>query len=146
MRNYLNKYMSRVKGGVHALKRRRSILKAAKGFKWGRKSQEKLAKQALIKAWSHMFKGRKEKKRNFRALWQTKIGAATRLAGIKYNQFIDGLNKNNIALDRKILADLAEHQPEVFSKILELSQQKQATKAISPKAPVVESKKITATV
>lgn len=120
--------MSRVKGGVNALKRRRKILKATKGFKWGRKSKERLANQALLKAWTHMYKGRKMKKRNARRLWQTKIGAATRQEGVKYNQFIDGLNKANIALDRKILADLAQHQPETFKKILELSQKAPTTK------------------
>lgn len=110
--------MSRVKGAVNALKRRRSILKAAKGFKWGRKSKERLARQALLKAWSNAFNGRKELKQNFRRLWQVKIGAATKAQGISYSQFINDLTKSKIALDRKTLADLAEHQPEVFNKIL----------------------------
>lgn len=113
--------MSRVKGAVNALKRRRSILKAAKGFKWGRKSKERLARQALLKAWSNMFNGRKEKKQTFRRLWQVKIGAATRASGVSYSQFINDLNKANVGLDRKILADIAEHQPEIFEKILTLT-------------------------
>ncbi|MEK7067181.1 MAG: 50S ribosomal protein L20 [Patescibacteria group bacterium] len=110
--------MTRVKGGVHALKRRRKILKYAKGFKWGRKSKERLAREALLHAWSYAFRGRKEKKRDLRALWQTKIGAAAREGGMSYSRLISALKKQNIALNRKMLALLAEKHPEIFSKIL----------------------------
>lgn len=110
--------MTRVKRGTIAIKRRRKILKYTKGFRWGRKSKERAAKEALLHAWSHAFRGRKEKKRDFRALWNVKINAAVRPEGLNYNQFISRLKKNNIALDRKILADLAEHEPEVFKKII----------------------------
>ena len=110
--------MPRVKRGVIANKRRRSILKSAKGFKWGRKSKERAAKEALLHAWTHAFQGRKEKKRNFRALWTVKINAAIRPEGMNYSTFIAALKKKNVAIDRKILADLAEHEPKVFKEIV----------------------------
>ncbi|PIR88597.1 MAG: 50S ribosomal protein L20 [Candidatus Harrisonbacteria bacterium CG10_big_fil_rev_8_21_14_0_10_44_23] len=111
--------MPRVKRGTTSLKRRRKILKATKGFRWGRKSKERLAKEAILHSWSNMFVGRKQKKRNFRRLWQTKISAGTKREGMSYSYFINVLKKNNIGLDRKSLADLAEHQPEIFKKIVE---------------------------
>src|SRR5580658_9266804 len=112
--------MPRVKRGVIANKRRRNVLKSTKGFMWSRKSKERAAKEALLHAWTHAFRGRKEKKRNFRALWTVKIGAAVREQGISYSKFIDALKKNKIELDRKILADLAEHEPEVFKKVVRM--------------------------
>lgn len=111
--------MSRVKRGVIANKRRRKILKYTKGFKWGRKSKERAAKEALLHAWSHAFQGRKEKKRNFRALWNVRINAAARANGMKYSNLINKLKKANVKLDRKVLADLALHEPKVFEKVLE---------------------------
>lgn len=111
--------MTRVKRGVVARRKRTKILKYVKGFRWGRKSKERAAKEALLHAWSHAFRGRKEKKRNFRALWQVKINAAVRAEGLSYSKFIYGLKKKNIALDRKILAELAEHEPQVFKKVVE---------------------------
>jgi len=111
--------MPRVKGGVGATKRRNKTLKYTKGFSWGRKSKERAAKEALLHAWSHAFRGRKEKKRNARRLWSVKINAASRVENISYSKLIDLLKKKKIALDRKILADLAEHEPKVFKKILE---------------------------
>ena len=110
--------MSRVKRGTTANKRRKSVLKSAKGFRWGRKSKERAAKEALLHAWTHAFQGRKEKKRNFRALWNVKINAAIRPHGMNYSTFIAALKKKNILIDRKILADLAENEPEVFEKIV----------------------------
>ncbi|MFH1759010.1 MAG: 50S ribosomal protein L20 [Patescibacteria group bacterium] len=111
--------MPRVKRGTTSVKTRKNILKHTKGFRWGRKSKERAAKEALLHAWTHAFRGRKEKKRDFRALWQTKIGAASRSENLSYSKFIAALKKNNIKLDRKTLADLAENNPEVFKKILE---------------------------
>lgn len=113
--------MVRVKRGVIAHKKREKLLKYAKGFKWGRKSKERLAKEALLHAWSHAFAGRKLKKRNFRRLWQTKIGAAAKTEGISYSKLIGGLRKNKIELDRKILAELAETKPDIFKKIVEMA-------------------------
>lgn len=111
--------MVRVKRGKISLKRRRNVLKQVKGFRFGRKSKERAAKEALSHAGTHAFRDRKKKKRNFRRLWQIKINAAARISGISYSQFMDKLKKANIVLDRKILADLAENKPEVFKKIVE---------------------------
>ena len=111
--------MTRVKRGVIAHKRREKILKYTKGFRWGRKSKERAAKEALLHAWTHAFRGRKEKKRTFRALWNVKINAAARALGTTYKYFITALKAKKIDLDRKILADLAENQPEAFKAVVE---------------------------
>jgi len=111
--------MPRVKRGTLALKKRRKILKYTKGFRWGRKSKERAAKEALLHAWSHAFRGRKEKKRDFRQLWNVQINAAARANGLKYSELIHKLKKANINLDRKILADLARNEPKVFTKVIE---------------------------
>ena len=111
--------MTRVKRGKIVHKKREKILKYTKGFRWGRKSKERAAKEALLHAWSRAFKGRKEKKRNFRSLWQVQINAAARNNGLTYSKLINGLKKKNIIIDRKILADLAKTEPKVFEKIVE---------------------------
>ncbi len=111
--------MTRVKRGKTANKKRAKILKYAKGFKWGRKSKERAAKEALLHAWTHAFQGRKEKKREYRRLWQTQLNAAARNHGLTYGKFIAGLKKQNILLDRKILADIAKNHPAVFEKIVQ---------------------------
>lgn len=111
--------MTRVKRGVGQKKRVKKVLKRAKGFKWGRKSKYRLAKEGLTHAGVHAFRGRKEKKRNFRRLWQLKINAAARERGITYSQFIFLMAKTNIKINRKILAQLAENYPLVFDKIIE---------------------------
>ena len=112
--------MPRVKRGTTANKRRTKVLKYTKGFSWGRKSKERAAKEALLHAWTHAFRGRKEKKRVFRQLWNVKINAAVRPHGLSYSKFIAALKKNSIGLDRKILADLAEHEPEAFKKVIDM--------------------------
>ena len=111
--------MTRVKRGKVARKKRAKILKLTKGFRWGRKSKERAAKEALLHALPRAFRGRKEKKRNYRRLWQTQINAAVRVQGLTYSKFIAGLKKQNIILDRKILAELAKTEPKVFGKIVE---------------------------
>lgn len=111
--------MTRVKRGVIAHKKREKLLKYAKGFRWGRKSKERLAQEALLHAWPHAFVGRKLKKRNFRRLWQTKINIASRTHGLSYNTLIFKLGALGVILDRKILADLAQNHPQVFKKIVE---------------------------
>jgi len=111
--------MTRVKRGKIAHKKREKLLRYTRGFKWGRKSKERAAKEALLHAWPAAFRGRKEKKRNFRRLWQVQINAAVRPYGLTYSRFIAGLKKQNILLDRKVLADLARNEPEVFEKIIE---------------------------
>ena len=110
--------MPRVKRGTTANKHRAKILKYAKGFSWGRKSKERTAKEALLHAWTHAFRGRKEKKRVFRQLWSVKINAAVREEGLSYSRFIAALKKANIQIDRKILADLAEHEAAIFKQIV----------------------------
>lgn len=110
--------MTRVKRGVIAHKRREKLLKAAKGFKWGRKSKERMAREALLHAWSHAYTGRKERKRSFRALWQTRIGSAARTEGISYSKLMGLFKKKGIALDRKVLSEIAATHPEVFKKIV----------------------------
>lgn len=112
--------MVRVKRGTIAHKRRENLLKYAKGFRWGRKSKERFAREALLHAWSHAFAGRKRRKRDFRRLWQTKIGAAARKGHTSYSALIAALHKNDIQLDRKILAHLAGKQPHTFKKLLEM--------------------------
>ncbi len=110
--------MPRVKRGTIANKRRAKVLKKTKGFSWGRKSKERTAKEALLHAESRAFRGRKEKKRVYRQLWNVKINAAVREEGMSYSKLISVLKKANIEIDRKILADLAEHEPAVFKKIV----------------------------
>ncbi len=110
--------MTRVKGGVASKKRKKKVVKYAKGFKYGRKSKYRQAKEALTHSWSHAFKDRKRKKREKRNLWTVKINAASRELGLNYNQFISKLKKQNIVLDRKILAELAEKHPQIFKEII----------------------------
>ncbi len=111
--------MPRVKSGVNAHKRREKVLKLTKGFQWSRKSKERAAKEALLHGLTRMFRGRKEKKRVFRQLWNVKINAAVREEGLSYSKFISLLKTKNVRLDRKVLADLAEHEPAVFKKVAE---------------------------
>jgi large subunit ribosomal protein L20 len=111
--------MVRVKRGKIAHKRRKNVLKHTKGFRWGRKSKYKAAKEALLHARTYAYRDRKVKKRNFRRLWQTQIGAACKPLKISYSKFIAGLKKNKIEIDRKILSELAKKHPEIFKKIAE---------------------------
>jgi len=111
--------MTRVKRGTTANKRRKKVIKQAKGYKWGRKSKYKLAKDAVKHALTYAYRDRKTKKRNFRRLWQIKINAASRQNEMTYSRFINGLKKANVEIDRKILAYLAEKEPEIFTKIVE---------------------------
>ncbi len=93
-------------------------MKLTKGFHWGRKSKERAAKEALLHALSRKFRGRKEKKRNFRNLWNVRINAGARAEGVSYSKLIAGLKKKGVKLDRKILADLAKNEPAVFKKVV----------------------------
>ena len=111
--------MTRVKRGVIAHKKRERLLRYAKGFKWGRKSKERMAREALLHAWTHQFRSRKLKKRDFRRLWNVKINAGVREHGLSYSKFIAGLKAKKVELDRKVLADMAEHEPGVFAKVVE---------------------------
>ncbi|MFD1697601.1 50S ribosomal protein L20 [Roseibium aestuarii] len=111
--------MSRVKRGVTAHARHKKVLKAAKGYYGRRKNTIRVAKQAVEKAAQYAYRDRKVKKRNFRSLWIQRINAATRMEGLTYGRFIDGLNKAGIEVDRKVLADLAVNQPEAFKALVE---------------------------
>ena len=110
--------MSRVKRGVNANRKRKKILKYTKGFRWDRKTKERAAKEALLHAWTHAFSGRKQKKRDFRTLWNVRINAAARDNGVTYSKLINKLKLANIKLDRKILSALAQQEPKVFAKIV----------------------------
>lgn len=110
--------MPRVKRGVIAAKRRRNILKQTKGFRWGRKSKERQAKEALLHVAQHVKRSRKLKKRVNRSLWQIRINAAVRPEGLNYSKFMHGLKKSGIEINRKILSELAKSQPEVFKEIV----------------------------
>ncbi len=111
--------MPRVKRGTQHTKRRKNLLLRVKGFKWGRKSKIRLARPAMLKAGKYAYRDRKNKKRTFRRLWNLKINASARLNGTTYSRLINALKKTNIELDRKILADIAENHPKVFTKIVE---------------------------
>lgn len=111
--------MTRVKRSVQKRKRRKKLIKQAKGYKWGRKSKYRAAKEALMHAWTYAYRDRRTKKRDFRRLWQIRINAACQAHGISYSKFINTLKKNKIELDRKILAELAKDYPDIFNKIVE---------------------------
>jgi len=111
--------MPRVKRGTIANKRRKNVLSKTKGYRFGLKSKEKMAKEAIRHAGTNAFRDRKNKKRNFRGLWQVKIGAALKEFGISFSKFIDLLKKKNVELNRKVLAEIAEQEPKVFEKIVE---------------------------
>ena len=110
--------MVRVKRGKTTRKRRKHLLKYAKGFKWGRKSKYRLAKEALLHARSYAYRDRRTKKRSFRRLWQTQISAACKNLGTSYSKFIGELKKDKIELNRKILAELVKSHPKIFEKIV----------------------------
>lgn len=108
----------RVKRGKWHSKHRRHLLKDAKGYLWGRKSKIKMAKMAVTKAGVYAYRDRRTKKREFRKLWQVQINAGVRPLGLNYSQFINRLKTNKIILDRKILSNLAEAEPEIFEEIV----------------------------
>ena len=111
--------MARVKRAVHAHKKRRKILKMAKGYMWSRSTRFRQAKDAVRHALARAYFDRRKKKADFRTLWNIQINAACREHGLTYSRFINALKKNKIELDRKILADLAQNNPAVFSKVTE---------------------------
>ncbi|MFD1384974.1 50S ribosomal protein L20 [Maribrevibacterium harenarium] len=111
--------MPRVKRGVQARRRHKKILKQAKGYYGARSRVFRVAKQAVIKAGQYAYRDRRQRKRQFRALWIARINAAARLNGLSYSRFIAGLKKASIEIDRKVLADLAVYEKEVFAAIVE---------------------------
>ena len=111
--------MARVKGAIMTRKRRNKVLKAAKGY-WGAKSKHfKMAKQAVMKSGNYAYVGRKQKKRDFRALWITRISAQARVNGINYSRFMNGLKKAGISLNRKMLSEIAVSDKAGFAALVE---------------------------
>ena len=110
--------MARVKRGVTTRAKHKRILEQAKGYYGRRKNTIRIARQAVEKAGQYAYRDRRVKKRNFRALWIQRINAAVREYGLTYNRFIDGLSKSEIAVDRKVLSDLAITQPEAFGALV----------------------------
>ena len=113
--------MARIKGGLNAKKRHNRVLKLAKGYYGARSKQYRIAKQSVMRALASAYKGRKQKKRDFRKLWIVRINAAARLNGMSYSTFVHGLKVANVDINRKILADLAVSDPEGFASLVEIS-------------------------
>jgi large subunit ribosomal protein L20 len=113
--------MPRARGGNKRKESRKKILTLAKGFKGKRGTSHRIAKQAVMKALKNSYIGRRLKKRNFRSLWITRIGAASKLNGLSYSSLIGGLQKENVGLNRKMLADIAARDPGTFSEIAKLA-------------------------
>ncbi|WP_027379384.1 50S ribosomal protein L20 [Chryseobacterium daeguense] len=111
--------MPRSVNAVASRARRKKIFKQAKGFFGRRKNVWTVAKNAVEKAMQYAYRGRKEKKRNFRSLWITRINAGARVHGMSYSQFMGALKKNNVELNRKVLADLAMNHPEAFKAVVD---------------------------
>ena len=111
--------MARVKRGVQARRRHKKILKQAKGYYHARRKVFRVAKQAVTKALQYAYIGRKQRKRQFRRLWITRINAAARINGMSYSRFMNGLLKAGITLDRKVLADIAVHDAVGFAALAE---------------------------
>ena len=118
--------MPRVKRGVTARARHKKVLKLAKGYYGARSRVYRVAKQAVIKAGQYAYRDRKQKKRQFRALWIVRINAAARIYGISYSRLIIGLTKANVKIDRKVLADIAVRDIEAFGKIAEIAKANQS--------------------
>ncbi|OGI16419.1 MAG: 50S ribosomal protein L20 [Candidatus Moranbacteria bacterium RIFCSPHIGHO2_02_FULL_40_12b] len=110
--------MTRIKRGVAALKRRKKVIKMAKGFRWRRKSHFRAAKEALLKAGKYAYRDRRAKKREFRNLFIKRLNNALKEHGLKYSVFIKTMADKKIILDRKVLSQLAVENPEVFAKFL----------------------------
>ena len=107
----------RIKRGVSAIKKRRKILKAAKGYRGSKSTLYRVAREAVMKSENYAYIGRKNKKRDFRTLWIARINAEARVNGLSYSKFMDGLKKANINLNRKVLADIAVNDKAAFAKL-----------------------------
>ena len=113
--------MARIKRAVNALKKRRKVMKLAKGY-WGAKSKQyRAASEQVARSLRYAYEGRKLRKRDFRSLWITRINAAARLNGMSYSTCINGLKKHNVTVNRKMLADLAVNDPAAFTKLVEIA-------------------------
>jgi large subunit ribosomal protein L20 len=118
--------MTRVKRSLHAKKKRRATLERAKGYRGEAHSNYKRAKEAVMKADSYAYRDRRNRKRDFRRLWITRINAAARQNGLSYSQFIHGLDQAGIELDRKVLADIAVRDPETFRRFAQTAREASA--------------------
>ena len=118
--------MARVKGGLNAKKKHKKVLKLAKGYRGARSKQYRVAKQSVMRALATSYKGRKERKRQFRSLWIARINAAARMNGISYSRFMHGLKMADIDLNRKVLADMAVNDAAGFTTLTELAKSKLA--------------------
>ena len=116
--------MARIKGGMNAKKKHNRVLKLAKGYRGARSKQYRVAKQSVMRALTSSYAGRKEKKRQFRQLWITRINAAARMNGISYSQFMHGLKLANVDINRKMLAEMAVNDAEGFATLAELAKSK----------------------
>ena len=121
--------MPRVTRAVARNKRKKKIFKVAKGYFGGRKNLYRTAKDAVEKGWEHAYRDRKQKKRNFRRLWITRINAAAREHDLSYSRFINGLKEAGVELDRKAMADLAVRNPEAFAALVDQAKEGLAAKA-----------------
>jgi large subunit ribosomal protein L20 len=110
--------MTRVKRGTIANKRRKNVLAQVKGYRFGRSTKERMAKDAIAHAGTYAFAHRRDKKSDKRRIWQVQINAAVRELGMTYSKFIDALKKSNIEVDRKILSDIAFSKPETFKRVV----------------------------
>lgn len=110
--------MPRATNNVAARQRRKKILKAAKGYRLGKSRLYTTAKDQVEKSWSYAYRDRRAKKRTFRKLWIARINAACRLSGVSYSVFMNGLHKANVDLNRKVLADMAVHNPAAFEELV----------------------------
>ncbi len=115
--------MPRVKRGVTARARHKKVIEQAKGYRGRRKNVYRVAKQAVTKAGQYAYRDRRQRKRQFRALWITRINAAAREHGLSYSRFMDGLHKADIQVDRKVLAELAVNDKPVFAQLAEQARQ-----------------------
>ena len=111
--------MARVKGAMHTRKRRKKILKLAKGYRGAKSKLYKTANQAVMKSLVYAYRDRKNKKRDFRKLWIARINAAARMNNMSYSKFMNGLKKNGIEINRKMLAEIAVSDPVAFTKLVE---------------------------
>ena len=118
--------MARIKGGMNAKKKHNRVLKLAKGYRGARSKQYRVAKQSEMRALTESYKGRKQKKRQFRQLWIARINAAARMNGLSYSKFMYGLKLANIDLNRKVLAEMAVNDAEGFAKLAEVAKSKLA--------------------
>ena len=118
--------MARIKGAMATRKRRKKVLKAAKGYYGSKHTLFKTAKQAVMKSGQYAYIGRKQKKRDFRRIWITRISAAAKMNGMNYSTFMNGLKKAGIDLNRKMLSEMAISDPEGFTKVVEVAKSKLA--------------------